>query len=296
MPSLRVVAASRAALRAVEGQRDVRVADQGDAEVGARRSTARRSGPESTYSQIGSRGEAWKSPTPPAAPCGLSESRNSRVSGAITSRVQRGRERRAARELLEREHVDDRQVVVAGQADACSARGRARRRRPARRRSRRGRRGTTAPRRPRPRRPRSPPRRRGGCRGCRMRWRPALRRIVYSVPVRLRLPVAIVAALVVAEAAVLLMRPRRSARARSTSRREPTSARRRSRRPRHFRNGQLVLYAAQIGHRARACSSFVVMRPPRVLLARRPRPCSRARRPPPRCRSASTVATLPAAR
>ena len=58
--------------------------------------------PESTYSQIGSRGEAWKSPTPSAPPGGSRPSRNSRVASAITSRVQRG-ERRAAREVVERE-------------------------------------------------------------------------------------------------------------------------------------------------------------------------------------------------
>ena len=164
--------------------------------------------PESTYSQIGSRGEAWKSPIAGwPSPAGSSASRNSRVvSGDHLLRPARG-QRRAAREVLEREHLDDREVVVARQARSSSARRPARRRRRARRRSRRGRRGTTAP----PRRPsrqrRSPPRRRGGSRGCRCRWRPAWRS-VYSVPHRLRLPAALVAALVVAEAAVLLLRPK----------------------------------------------------------------------------------------
>ena len=84
-----------------------------------------------------------------------------------------GGERRAARELLEREHVHHREVVVAGQADRAVGLGQRHAGVRARPRSRRGRRGTTAPpsRRPGPRRSR--PRRRVGCRGCRRRWRPA---------------------------------------------------------------------------------------------------------------------------
>ena len=163
--------------------------------------------PESTYSQIGSRGEAWKRPKPSPSPAGLQAEQE--LAGLVGDHLLRParRERRAAREVLEREHLDDREVVVAGQADRRVRRRPARRTRPAPRRSRRGRRGTTAP----PRRParqrRSPPRRRGGFRGCRCRWRPAWRS-VYSVPRRLRLPAAIVTALVVAEAAVLLLRPK----------------------------------------------------------------------------------------
>ena len=163
----------RLALRAVEGQRDVRVADERDAEVGrveAQLGGQRRRGRTPRSGRAGRRGRAR---APSAAPCGCSESRNSRVSARDhVARPARG-ERGAARELVQREHLDDREVVVAGQADRAVARRRARRRRPARRRSRRGRRGTTAPRRPPPRRRRSPPRRRGGCRGCRCRWRPA---------------------------------------------------------------------------------------------------------------------------
>src|SRR5204863_10200372 len=121
---------------------------------------------------------------------------------------------------------------------------RARRRRPGRRRSRRDRRGTTAPRRRRARRRRSRPRRRGGSRGCRLRWRPAWRRIVYSVPVRLRLPIAIVAALVVAEAAVLLMRPRGLLQPLDVAPRAYFSAEQ-IEKAEHFRDGQLLLYAAQ---------------------------------------------------
>ena len=83
--------------------------------VASKHSSAARA--ERTYSQTGSRGEAWKSPTPSAPPCGDSESRYSRVSGVIASCVQLGGERGAAREVLEREHVDDREVVVAGEAD-----------------------------------------------------------------------------------------------------------------------------------------------------------------------------------
>ena len=66
------------------------------------------------------------------------------------------------------------------------------------------------------RRRRAPPRRRGGCRGCRRRWRPAwdlaagLGRGAFFTNVERprRVAVAVVAAFVVAEAAVLLLRPR----------------------------------------------------------------------------------------
>ena len=70
-----------------------------------------------TYSHTGSRGEAWNSPTPSPLPCGDSESRYSRVSGGDDLARPVRRERGAAREVVEREHVDDREVVVAGEAD-----------------------------------------------------------------------------------------------------------------------------------------------------------------------------------
>ena len=126
-----------------------------------------------------------------------------------------------------------------------------------------------------------------------VRWRPAWRRIVYSVPARLRLPVAIVAALVVAEAAVLLMRPREPARAPSTSRREPTSARRRSRRPSDFRTGQLWLLRRAARRSSWACSCSSCARPPRACCGRAGARCWPAPRPRRRSRLAIAVATLP---
>ena len=75
-------------------------------------------------------------------------------------------ERRAAREVLERELAGDRHVVVAGDADRDAARGPSRRSRWGRRRSRRGRRGTRARARRCARRRRAPPRGRGDWRGC----------------------------------------------------------------------------------------------------------------------------------
>ena len=126
----------------------------------------------------------------------------------IISCVQRAASAAPARELVEAD--------LAGHARGRGCRpGRsprggapARRRRSARRRSRRGRRGTRSRRRPRPRRRRAPPRRRGGCRGCRRGSRPASRTVRSWTGRRLRWPVAVVAAVVVAEVAVLLLRPR----------------------------------------------------------------------------------------
>ncbi len=128
---------------------------------------------ERTYSQTGSRGLAWKSPTASSSSDGSSSSRNARVSAVIVSCVHVRGERRPARELLERQVAADAEIVVAGQADGGMARARARRTRRARRRSRRGRRGTTSPRTRRPRSRRARPRRRAGCRGCRRRQRSA---------------------------------------------------------------------------------------------------------------------------
>ncbi len=79
---------------------------------------------------------------------------------------------------------------------------------------------------------RSPPRRRVGCRGCLTTMATCMARvIVCSVLQRLRLPVAVLAALAVAEVAVLLAAPARPAGAGARSRREPTSARSRWKRP-----------------------------------------------------------------
>jgi STE24 endopeptidase len=102
-----------------------------------------------------------------------------------------------------------------------------------------------------------------------MRWRPAWRRIVYSVPTRLRLPIAVVAALVVAEAAVLIMRPRDllepldvAARAYfSVAQIEKAEA---------FRSGQLWLYGGQVAVEL-AVLALIVRRPPRWAMGGRRR-------------------------
>jgi STE24 endopeptidase len=89
------------------------------------------------------------------------------------------------------------------------------------------------------------------------------------VPVRLRLPIAIVAALVVAEAAVLLLRPRGLLDPLDAAPRAYFSAEQ-IEKAKHFRNGQLVLYAAQTAVEL-VVLALVVRRPPRALLARRRR-------------------------
>jgi STE24 endopeptidase len=91
----------------------------------------------------------------------------------------------------------------------------------------------------------------------------------YSVPVRLRLPIAIVAALVVAEAAVVLMRPRGLLEPLDAAPRAYFSAAQ-IERAENFRNGQLVIYVAQTALEL-AVLALVVWRPPRALLARRKR-------------------------
>jgi STE24 endopeptidase len=87
------------------------------------------------------------------------------------------------------------------------------------------------------------------------------------VPVRLRLPIAIVAALVVAEAAVVLMRPRGLLEPLGAAPRAYFSAAQVEKAD-AFRNGQLVLYVAQTAV-GLAVLALVVRRPPRALLARR---------------------------
>jgi STE24 endopeptidase len=84
--------------------------------------------------------------------------------------------------------------------------------------------------------------------------------IVYSVPKRLRLPVSIVAALVVAEAAVLIMRPRGGI--------EPVDAEPQTyfsaafiERAEDFRSGQLWLFAARMALEI-GLLVYVVRRPP----------------------------------
>jgi STE24 endopeptidase len=102
-----------------------------------------------------------------------------------------------------------------------------------------------------------------------LRWRPAWRRIVYSVPVRLRLPIAIVAALVVAEAAVLLMRPRGLVEPLDVAPRAYFSAAQ-IEKAEDFRSGQLWLLGAQTAIEL-GLLVLIVARPPRILLERRRR-------------------------
>jgi STE24 endopeptidase len=91
--------------------------------------------------------------------------------------------------------------------------------------------------------------------------------IVYSVLKRLRLPVTVAAALVVAEAAVFLLRPR--------DRLEPVDVAAQTyfspayiERAEHFRSGQLLLYGASLAIEI-GLLALAVRRPPRIL-ARRP--------------------------
>jgi STE24 endopeptidase len=100
-----------------------------------------------------------------------------------------------------------------------------------------------------------------------LRWRPAWRRIVYSVPVRLRLPIAIVAALVIAEAAVLLMRPRGLVEPLDVAPRAYFSATQ-IEKAEDFRSGQLWLLGAQTALEL-GLLVLIAARPPRILL--RPR-------------------------
>jgi STE24 endopeptidase len=92
--------------------------------------------------------------------------------------------------------------------------------------------------------------------------------IVYSVLKRLRLPVTVVAALAVAEAAVFLMRPR--------DRLEPVDVAAQTyfspafiERAEHFRTGQLWLYGARLAIEI-GLLVYVVRRPPRNPFPRRP--------------------------
>jgi STE24 endopeptidase len=89
------------------------------------------------------------------------------------------------------------------------------------------------------------------------------------VPVRLRLPIAVVAALVVAEAAVVLMRPRGLLEPVDVAPRAYFSAAQIDKADR-FRDGQLLLYAAQTAVQL-GFLALVVARPPRALLKPRRR-------------------------
>jgi STE24 endopeptidase len=100
--------------------------------------------------------------------------------------------------------------------------------------------------------------------------RPAWRRIVYSVPVRLRLPIAIVAALVVAEAAVVLMRPRDRLESLDVAPRAYFSGAQ-IEKAHAFRSGQRWIYAGQLAIEL-GLLVLVVRRPPRGLRREHRRP------------------------
>src|SRR5918992_1457836 len=87
--------------------------------------------------------------------------------------------------------------------------------------------------------------------------------IVYSVLARLRLPVAVVTALVVAEAAVFLFRPRAGPRPVEVAPQTYFSAAQ-IERAEAFRSGQLLLYGARLAIEI-GLLVYVVRRPPRRL-------------------------------
>ncbi len=266
--ALRVVPVRGLALGAVEGQRDVRVADEVDPEVGSRRGTARRRGRRARTPRSGRAGRRGRARgAVDRAPAACSESRNSRVSSA--DHLARPRAPRARRRARTRPARAPRRRRGRGCRPGRSRSGarRARRRRPARRRSPRGRRGTTARRRRRPRRRRSRPRSRGDCRGCRSRWRRACGRIVYSVPSRLRLPFVILGLIGVSEAAVLRLRPRERPEAVDVAERAYFSDAELER-ARRFRTGQRRLGWVRGAIQLAALGSLA-RRPPERLLAKR---------------------------
>ena len=206
MPSRRVVPARGLALGPVEGQRDVRVADERDAEVGRVEAQLRGQAGEHVLPDRVARGGVEEPDSPRRRPDGSSASRNSRVSSEITSCVQRAasaapREKSSseststtARSWLPARHTVQ---CASSQRHACVGLGAV------------ADEVAEAPQllRARPSAAAMTASKAWRCRGCRSRSRPAWRS-VYSVPRRLRLPAALVSALVVAEAAVLLLRPK----------------------------------------------------------------------------------------
>jgi STE24 endopeptidase len=90
--------------------------------------------------------------------------------------------------------------------------------------------------------------------------------IVYSVLKRLRLPVTVIAALAVAEAAVLLMRPRSNLGSVDVAPQTYFSPAY-IERAEHFRNGQLILYGASLVIEI-GLLVYVVRHPPRGLYRR----------------------------
>jgi len=114
---------------------------------------------------------------------------------------------------------------------------------------------------------------------------------VYSVPVRLRLPIAIVAALVVAEAAVLVMRPRGLVEPLDVASRAYFSAAQ-VERAETFRRGQLWLFGAQTALEL-GLLVLIVRRPPRRLLRERRRQVLAGAVAAAALSATLTVATLP---
>jgi STE24 endopeptidase len=117
--------------------------------------------------------------------------------------------------------------------------------------------------------------------------------IVYSVLKRLRLPVTIVAALVVAEAAVFLFRPRDGLAPADVAPQSYFSAAEIDR-AEAFRNGQLWLFGARLAIEI-GVLAWVVQRPPRRLTARVRRPVRAGAATAVALSVAVTVVTLPVA-
>ena len=108
----------RLALGPVEGERDVRVADQRDALAARRRpGTARRSGRRARTPRSGRAARRGRARRPRPRPTARAPSRNSRVSGRITSRVHWAASAAPREKSSSDEHLDDGEVVVAGEAD-----------------------------------------------------------------------------------------------------------------------------------------------------------------------------------
>ena len=203
-----------------------------------------------------------------------------------------GGERRAAREVLQRQHVDDGEVVVAGEADRAVGLG-----------QRDARVGLGAVADEVAEAPQlldlRPPAAAAitASNACLLPWMSdaiATRMPrVCSVRRSWRLPVALVTAVVVAEAAVLVMRPRDRGP-------EPVAGRgasllqrrRRSRRPRRSARGQLWIYLAQTAV-GLGVLVLIVRRPPRAARRRSGDRCSPAPRSRRRSRVATGVAALP---
>ena len=293
-------AGRRLALRAVERERDVRVADQRDALRLWRRGTARRAGRRGRTPRPGRAARRGRARRPRAALRAAARAGTRACSGVDRPPASSARRaRRRARSpratstpATARSWLPARQIaaVLARQRDAGVGVGAV---------------ADEVAQAPQlvgagaPRRRRAPPRRRGGCRGCRRRWRPhAAASLVgaaaYERGAACRVAVAVVAAVgrrggrgaapaaarrrlePVAVDAASLLQPARSSSARATSARP---ARRSS-----ARSTAIEVGAARAGScagRRRGCAGPSPAR------------CWPARRPARRCRWRWRVATLP---